>query len=110
MQKVFANSNLPEWLTEKLKCQRFALLNHYKRKYFLSACKKFRITIDSDLTYGEVLNQFDISLFQKFKDVFCILELKYDIDKNVKDVATQFPFRLTKSSKYVMGVIHFRGG
>lgn len=109
MQKVFADSDLPKWLAEKLKSQRFALLNHYRRKYFLSACRKFRITIDSNLTYGRVLTQNHLNLSHEVKENYCILELKYDVDKNAKDVATQFPFRLSKSSKYVLGVTHFRG-
>ena len=109
MQEVFAESDLPDWLLERLKTQRFALLNYYTRKYFLSACKRFRITIDSNLTYGEVLNQYDLSLVKAAKDDHCVLELKYYIDKKASDVSTQFPFRMTKSSKYVSGVTHFRG-
>ena len=109
MQEVFLDSNLPEWLIDKLKTQRFALLNYYTRKYFLSACKSFRITIDSDLTYGGVLTQNSLELSKKIKEEYNILELKYDSEKNARDVSTQFPFRLTKSSKYVAGVTYFRG-
>lgn len=109
MEKVFETSNLPEWLIEKLKSQRFALINYYNRKYFLSACKNFRATIDSNLTYGEILNQYNLNLSQTRKEDFSILELKYNTNKNAKDIATQFPFRLTKSSKFVSGVTYFRG-
>ena len=109
MQKVFEESNLPNWLSEKLKSQRFALLNYYTRKYFLSSCGKYRITIDCDLTYGEVLNQMNLFLLKEIKENHCVLELKYNIDNDARKVATQFPFRLTKNSKFVSGVTYFRG-
>lgn len=108
MNLIFERSNLPEWVMNRLKTSRFALVNYYKRKYFLSNCKTFRITIDSDLTYRGILNQ-NFSLLKEIKDKYHILELKYDVNKNAEHVATQFPFRLTKSSKYVNGVTYFRG-
>jgi len=107
LQKVFESSNLPDWLMEALRARRFALLNCYKRKYYLSACGGFRITIDSDLTYLNILNQPEISLSRKVEDDYHILELKYDVDRNPENITTQFPFRMTKSSKYVTGLTYF---
>lgn len=108
MKKIFEKSNLPEWVINTLKARRFTLVNYYKRKYFLSNCKRFRVTIDSGLTYRGILNQ-NFSLLNEIKEDHHILELKYDIDKLAAGVSTQFPFRLTKSSKYVSGVTYFRG-
>ncbi len=108
MKKVFEKSNLPGWVVNTLKTRRFTLVNYYKRKYFLSNCKKFRVTIDSGLTYRGILNQ-NFSLLNEIKENHHILELKYDIDKLAEGVSTQFPFRLTKNSKYVTGVTYFRG-
>lgn len=107
--RVFENSNLPDWLLEVLKSQRFALVNCYKRKYYESFCRKFRITIDSNLSYYDALNYIKLSPKKGIVDDFYILELKYDVCENGEDVSLQFPFRMTKSSKYVTGVNYFRG-
>jgi len=89
-----------------LKSQEPLLLVRYKRKYFLSADKRFRITIDSGIEYYRV---------SKYKNNFInksdyintvILELKYteENDSSADEVSKYFPFRLTKSSKYVTGI------
>ena len=51
LQKVFLNSKLPKWLIEKLRLFFPTLLNSYKRKYFVSADKKHRITLDWDMIF-----------------------------------------------------------
>ena len=82
------------------------LLNSYTRKYFLSADKNFRITIDHYLTYykiGYVGNTFS----NKSVDYnSTVLELKYDslLENEAKSVADVFPFAMTKNSKYLQGL------
>ena len=105
-EQVFENSGLPENVLESLKGLRFLLLNRYLRRYFLSADKKYRMTIDSGLEFcniGPKNNSFDEC--KRFDDIF-ILELKYqhEHDDGVERITNGFPFRLTKSSKYVLGV------
>lgn len=109
IQEVFQKSKLPEWLLEILKNQRFALVNCYKRKYYMSFCKKFRITVDKDLTYYGVFNQLNLDLLDKVQEDFFILEVKYAVKESPEDITTKFPFRMTKSSKFVTGVSYFRG-
>ena len=82
------------------------LLNSYKRKYFLSADKNFRITIDHHLTYykiGYIGNKFTNESVDHNSTV---LELKYDssLETEAKSVANAFPFALTKNSKYLQGL------
>lgn len=109
IEKVFVESDLPNWLVEIMKSQQFSIVNNYKRKYFRSACKRFRITIDSDLSYWGVLNQSHLSLMKKIEEDHHILELKYKVQEDAEDVSTQFPFRMTKSSKYVSALNYFKG-
>ncbi len=82
------------------------LLNTYQRSYFGTSNKKFRITVDYNLRFYAPLH----------KAAFCptpyiqasiILELKYDekMDQAAKEIFKFLPFRQTKNSKYVTGVL-----
>lgn len=86
-----------------LKC---TLLNSYSRKYFLSVDGKYRLTIDSNLDYFRILNSKN-SFLNKYTDKLnIILELKYkdNNDKLATMISANFPFLITKSSKYVNGI------
>ena len=79
---------------------RVSSLNNYFRQYYVSADKKFRLTLDFDLCFckPEKLIERDNSN--------CILELKYDYeyDDDARNVSAELPFRMTKSSKHTMGI------
>ena len=81
------------------------LLNSYLRSYYGSPNGKFRITIDRHLRYFSLLHAFS---FEKYmvQDSGLVIELKYDetLDSVTDRITQHFPFRLTKSSKYVTGV------
>jgi len=82
------------------------ILNGYKRKYFLSADKEYRITIDSDQIFYAI-DKRNNSFMNKQEDrVNIVVELKYNFnkDKNADKITNIFPFRLSKNSKYVNGV------
>ena len=90
----------------KTKGLRPTLLNRYKRKYFQSFDKKFRITLDTNLRYYSIFNRI-VSLHGGYlDDQNVILELKYGIEmqEDANFISNNFPFRMTKSSKYVMGI------
>lgn len=109
IQSVFEASDVPQWLLGRLKSQHFALVNNYMRRYFLSWCGKFRITMDSHMSYWNVLGDAQFSLSQPMQSDHLLLELKYDVGEDAEEITSQFPFRMTKSSKYVTGVNYFRG-
>ena len=82
------------------------ILNGYKRKYFLSADKEYRITIDSDQIFYAI-DKRNNSFMNKQEDrANIIIELKYDFnaDKNADRITNISPFRLSKNSKYVNGL------
>ena len=82
------------------------LLNTYTRKYYLSEDKRFRFTVDKGLSYYS-LNSKSYNFLDKNDDnQSVVLELKYDRDyEDIAEVITnKLPFRLTKSSKYIMGI------
>jgi hypothetical protein len=106
VQQVLRNSKIPDILKTHLMSLNFPVLNNYARKYFQSADKKFRITIDSDLKFIElapIKNTFLKGLNDYFNN---ILELKYEkeMDDHAERITNLFPFRMTKSSKYIAGV------
>lgn len=102
----FKRSELPALLLERLRCLEPTLLNRYRRSYFLSADKLFRTTIDTELSYFRISktgNQFAHSISDHIRT---ILELKYETasDNQADSVSGLFPFRITRSSKYVSGI------
>ena len=81
------------------------LLNTYERKYYLSAEKKFRVTLDENLCFYRFSHAFDTLTNVRKTDVDFVLELKYkpEDDLIANGISKQFPFRLDKYSKYVTG-------
>jgi len=91
-------------LLSKLQVLRPALYNSYERRYFLSACERYRITIDYNMDfYNPAFTDFAISK-AGLSDI--ILELKYAVadDKDSRTLAQELTARLSKNSKYVRGV------
>ncbi len=84
------------------------LVNRYLRRYYLSADKACRLTIDSLLSYNRIENQSSIFSTKKNGLDNIILELKYDIDfhSNINRITNHYPFRMTRNSKYVNGIDH----
>ena len=111
IKEMVQTSDIPEEIKVHFYHLQPVLLNRYSRKYYLSADQNYRITIDQGLEYYSIRpnNNFFIS---KFKDPpATIVELKYasDVDNGANELSTLFPFRMTKSSKYVNGVDRFFG-
>ena len=82
------------------------LLNSYTRSYYISNDKNYRITIDDKQSYYKISN-IKNSFNHCVKDNrSVILEIKYNDnnDENVNLITNNFPFRMTKNSKYVNGV------
>tara|TARA_B100001175_G_C19499434_1_gene637212 strand:+ start:534 stop:1247 length:714 start_codon:yes stop_codon:yes gene_type:complete len=82
------------------------LLNRYKREYYLSYNKKYRITIDDKQIFYNLKNKNNLFLnYYKNYDTK-ILEIKYekDFDNEISSLTSKFPFRLSKNSKYLTGI------
>ncbi|MFT4668085.1 MAG: hypothetical protein ACI8YQ_004125 [Polaribacter sp.] len=108
MDKIFDESNLPAAVREVLQYQAPTLINRYFRKYYLSADRRFRVTLDTKLKFVRIARHQNSFLQRRSVDNQVIVELKYDIvdDEDAQYISNLFPFRLTKSSKYVSGVDH----
>ena len=104
--QTFKDSDVPPHVNALLHALEPALLNRYRRAYFLSADKKFRATLDSDLSYARPY-LFPGRAFNYVEDSeLHILELKYAIpdEEYASKITGSFPFRLSKNSKYVRGM------
>jgi SPX domain protein involved in polyphosphate accumulation len=104
--EAFKKAEIPEVLRMDMLSLQPTLLNRYSRRYFQSASRNYRITIDSDMEFYRI----DLpgsALLEKSVDMAnTILELKYDRDndRNAATITNFFPFRLSKNSKYAGGV------
>ena len=108
INEVFDKSELPGFVREMLQYQSPTLINRYFRKYFLSADRRFRVTVDTKLRFIGIARHKNSFMQRRATSNQVIVELKYDIedDKDAKRISNLFPFRLSKSSKYVMGIDH----
>ena len=102
IKDIIESSNIDQDIKLILKDQLPVTVNRYKRKYYQSKDKKFRITVDDEQLFMKI-NVLNNTFLQKIKDDSnIILELKYDkkYDDEADRIINQFPFRITKSSKY----------
>ena len=104
--EVFKNSDIPDQLKLDLVSLQPTLLNRYSRKYFQSADANYRVTIDSNLQFYRIDPYANTFLNNLIDDHYVVLELKYNHDKEhlASTISSYFPFRMTKSSKYVSGI------
>jgi hypothetical protein len=103
---VFKQSDIPDSLKLDLISLEIVLLNRYRRKYFQSADRRYRITIDTDMEFYQVRVYNNIFLHKSVDLITTVVELKYAPaeDQHIEQITNYFPFRMTKSSKYVNGI------
>lgn len=83
-----------------------ALVNRYSRRYFQSADRRFRLTIDSECEYYSAEAPRHRACRLLVDDITTIVEIKYAVkdDDDASFISNAFPFLITKSSKYVTGM------
>lgn len=100
LQALFSKAYLPGALKYYLAQLKVTSLNSYERQYYCSSDKRFRLTLDNKLrfynTQGKLLNS----------EENYILELKYghQNDEDGRRVSSDFPYLISKYSKYVTGI------
>lgn len=104
---IVENSHLPEILKEEVKTLQIILINRYKRKYFHPFLdKNISLTIDWNLEFFYPLYLRGCIPEKWGRNNLTIVEIKYPPEKEeiVQKISQFFPFRLSRSSKYVLGV------
>ena len=105
MLSLTSNLDIGDRVKNYLRSKQFVLLNRYRREYYLSLDKRFRLTVDSSLTYYQIQPNF-LGCATPFNDVdSLVLELKFDNDhfEAADQVFKHFPIRFSKYSKYLTG-------
>lgn len=106
LARVLAGADLPPAVREALATLEPHLLNRYRRRYYRSADGRIRLTLDDrrEVRRAGPRNNAFVTRREDRRSV--ILELKYapEDDARAVAIANRFPFRLTKSSKYVDGL------
>ncbi len=89
---------------EALKKLHPTLINTYERRYFLSFCGRYRITVDFNQAFYNPNYTVLANSQRKINDI--VLELKYAVadDNEARQVSQQIKTRLSKNSKYVNGI------
>jgi hypothetical protein len=107
LQQVFAPSGLPENVWYDMKSLNLVLLNRYYRRYYASRNGRYRLTLDTNLEYHQANHLLGNTFIHKqVNHGQMVLELKYEAEHEpgADRVASYFPFRVTRFSKYVQGV------
>ncbi|MFK7810436.1 MAG: polyphosphate polymerase domain-containing protein [Saprospiraceae bacterium] len=82
------------------------LYNAYQRSYYESYNKQLRLTIDSEMNFRSAYSPLNLQN-PPLEDPAVVVELKYPSDQETwaADMMQYLPFRMTKNSKYVNGVM-----
>ena len=102
------NSNIPPKFAISLIGLKPTVLCSYKRMYFLSFCKRYRVTFDYNISYKSLYGCEYISELgeNSIKSQRNIIELKYDKSDHEEsfEIIKNIPLRVSKNSKYVEGL------
>lgn len=106
LRRIFGQSELPPGLGARLAAGGPTLLNRYARLYYATPDRRFRLTVDTDLTFYHIGRHSNLFLRREVERDVIIIELKYAPEREAEAarLTAAFPFRVTKSSKYVQGV------
>lgn len=87
------------------------VFNRYRRRYYLSADHRFRLTIDTDLGFHDIGARRIGTRTRWRENGISVIELKYAVEDDVfaPDIVGALPFRLGKFSKYLRGVARLTG-
>ena len=109
LKNLFIIESIPQELVEFFNKLIPVLFVSYQRNYYRSYNSKYRITLDTKISYQAIdflMSEKPLITPNPFEDNISILEIKYDSQFEessfIKDLF--LPLRLSKNSKYVRGL------
>ena len=107
LASVLRDSDLPNGVVSSLQLLEPVIVVRYRRKYWTTAQRDFRLTLDEELQFVRPnrvchpITAFSVDANET------VLEIKYpqEHDNAIDAVAAQFPFPLSRNSKYGQGVL-----
>ncbi|MCW5550720.1 MAG: VTC domain-containing protein [Verrucomicrobiae bacterium] len=102
---AFRSAPLPAHVQEKLCQVQPALFNRYRRYYYLSGDGRFRLTVDAELQFGSASGNDGLHRLISKPSVL-VVELKFATESadEADRVTNDLRFRLSRCSKYVLGM------
>ena len=112
LDAAFGTADLPPLTRSALHHLQPSLLNRYQRHYFQSADGRFRLTVDSGLQFAAARQAQGMSVSFRPSAVPVVIEMKYGLAEVEKapQVTNVLPFRLSRCSKYVLGITTLSAG
>jgi hypothetical protein len=106
MVKQVTNSSMSEGISRLMLSLQPSIMTSYVRRYFLSRCTKYRLTLDIDIEFYSLCNPYLPATSYYELNSTSIMEIKYSVENavNAHYITSLFPFRISKSSKYVIGI------
>lgn len=108
VETLWRHPNVPRHVQAHLDHLHPKLINCYQRRYYLSADNRFRATLDWNLEFYRIAHHGNAFLHRVRESSCKVLELKYPASSQsgAGAIANEFGFRLTRVSKYVLGMDH----
>lgn len=106
LREIIRSSDLSLDVKSHLLSAEPVLLNRYLRWYFATPDRRFRVTVDTGLTFYHINKISNNWLYKQVDYTDIVVELKYqsEDDPEAGRISAGFPFRMTRSSKYVQGI------
>ena len=105
-QETLLQSALPDAVKRYMRDLNVVLCNRYYRWYFVTKDQRFRVTVDTEMTFYQVKRGNNRFAHKHVDHNHVVVEIKYEkpLDAQADRVAGFLPFSMTKNSKYVTGI------
>jgi len=106
LKECINHSNIPYDLKTLVMACHPTLYCFYDRVYYITRDKRIRVTIDKNISYSNVYENFLLYSVNSIKDINMVLEVKYASSNDLSDIDSVLPFNIQPSSfsKYANGV------
>ena len=106
LKRTLHESSLPAEIKTAVFSLEPVVLNRYRRAYWLSANRKYRLTMDSEMVFHSINKTRNTFRHVCANRVNTVVEVKYseEDDEQLEAITNYFPFRLSRNSKYVNGI------
>jgi SPX domain protein involved in polyphosphate accumulation len=105
-QEILRQAELPGHVKQVMRDLSVVLCNRYYRWYFATRDQRFRVTVDTEMTFYQVKKANNRFMHKHVDHNHVVVEMKYaqPLDVQADRVSGFFPFSVTKNSKYMTGI------
>jgi hypothetical protein len=105
IKQLIRNADIDPRIAGWVEAMHCVVGNCYRRTYFVTADKNYRMTIDRDLQFYSIPARPGV-LGTPIDEATIVLELKYqnELDEKVEEITQALPLRVKRMSKYILGI------